>query len=168
MSRNDTIHFWYNPKTRMYEESDEMGPDGEGDYGPAYVAPAKKKLEDTGTRFEHLNDLTEYLSEGLIAVTNSLERYKNDSDTERKMKLEGALALIRIYQEQMANYAGQKWEFNKMLDEYVPLRSTLDAIKADKKKAAEDKKNAEIKAAQNGPIDSTRLLGSDGDKDSIA
>jgi len=129
---NDKIHFWWNPKTRMYEEGDEMGPDGEGDYGPAYTAPAKKKLEDSGTRFEHLNDFADYLGEGLIAVTNSLERYKNDSDVERKVKLEGALALIKVYQEQMANYAGQKWEFNKMLDENVPTRATLDAIRAER------------------------------------
>ena len=141
-----------------------MGPDGEGDYGPTYVAPAKKKLEDSGTRFEHLNDLVDYLSEGLISVINSLDRYKNDSDVERKAKLEGALNLIRVYQEQMANYAGQKWEFNKMLDECVPARSVLDAIKADKKKAAEDKKAAGIKAAQNGPYPS-RLLGGIGEEE---
>ena len=117
-----------------------MGPDGEGDYGPAYVAPAKKKLEDAGTRFEHLNDLVDYLGEGLISVINSLDRYKNDSDVERKAKLEGALTLIKIYQEQMANYAGRKWDFNRLLDECVPSRESLDLIRQEKLEKAQQKK----------------------------
>jgi hypothetical protein len=158
MTKNDAMHFWYNPKTKMYEEGDEMGPDGQGDYGPVYIAPTKKLLEDIGTRFAHLNDLTDYLGEGLTSVTNSLARYDNESDRTRKIKLEGALAFIRIYQDQMANYDGKKWEFNKMLDECAPTRATLDAIKADRIKAAEDKKNAAIKAAQTG-ANPTRLLG---------
>jgi hypothetical protein len=158
MTKNDTMHFWYNPTTKAYEEGDEMGPDGQGDYGPAYTAPAKKLLEDVGTRFGHLNDFTDYLSEGLIAVTNSLARYDNESDRARKIKLEGALAFLRIYQEQMANYSGQKWAFNKRLDECAPTRATLNAIKADRIKAAEDKKAATIKAAQTG-ADPNKLLG---------
>lgn len=151
------MHFWYNPETKAYEEGDEMGPDGQGDYGPAYTAPAKKLLEDVGTRFGHLNDFTDYLSEGLIAVTNSLARYDNESDRARKIKLEGALAFLRIYQEQMSNYSGQKWAFNKVLDGCAPSKETLNAIKADRVKAAEDKKNDAIKAAKTG-ADPRRLL----------
>lgn len=142
MPNDDVIHFYWNPKSRMYEEGDRMELDGEGGYGPAYTAPEKKKLEDVSTRFVHLNDLTDYLSEGLIAVTNSLERYKNDSDVGRKAKLEGALSLIHIYQEQMANYSDQKWAFNRMLDENVPTKETLALIrqeKADQKSLGDSK-----------------------------
>ena len=137
----------------MFEEGDEIG--------PAYTAPVKKSLEEEGTRFAHLNDLIDYLGDGLIAVNNSLARYKNESDAARKTKLEGALALIQGYQEQMANYSGQKWAFNNMLDDCAPTRATLNAIKADRIKAAEDKKNAAIKAAQTGADPSRLFDGSD-------
>lgn len=138
MSKNDDLmHFWFNSETKMYEEGDEIG--------PAYTAPAKKLLEDGGTRFEHLNDLVDYLGEGLIAVNNSLTRYKNESDAVRKVKLEGALALIHIYQEQMANYSGQKGAFNKMLDTYVPTKETLALIRQEKlEKAKADKSDQKL------------------------
>jgi hypothetical protein len=148
MAKNDTIHFWWNPKTRMYEEGDEMGPSGEGDYGPVYTPPAKKKLEDQGTRFEHLNDLLDYLGEGLIAVNNSLERYKNENDELRKKRLESSITLIKIYQDQMANIDGQKYDFNRLLDSCAPERGVLEAIKDERiAKARAEKIDKAEKAA---------------------
>ena len=117
-----------------------MEPDGEGGYGPAYTAPEKKKLEDVGTRFAFLIDLTDYLDEGLIAVNNSLTRYKNESDINRKIRLDGALVLIHVYQEKMANYAGEKWTFNRMLDECAPTKEALALIRAEKIEKANGQK----------------------------
>jgi len=138
---NKIMYFWWNPKTRMYEECDEMGPDGEGDCGLVYI-PAKKKLEDTGTRFEHLNDFLDYLENGLVATNNSLERYKNENDELRKKRLESAIALIKIYQDQIANVDGQKYDFDRLLDSCAPERGILETIK-----------NEHIEAARKAKID---------------
>ena len=123
------IRYQYNPKTRMYEEEGDAVFE---DYEKA--EPVKKSLEDTGTRFDHLNDLIDYLSDGLVAVTASLDRYKNETDSERKSKLEAALALLRVYQEQMAGYAGNKHSFHKMLDDCSPSKETLTQIREEQAK----------------------------------
>src|ERR1035437_2992339 len=102
-----------------------MGPSGEGDYGPAYTTPTKKTLDDTGTRFGHLADFQDYLSDGLVVVGNSLARYKNDADVERQKSLEAAVALLKVYQYNMVGYDSQKWGFNKMLDACAPSAATL-------------------------------------------
>jgi hypothetical protein len=137
---NDGImHFWYDPNRRAYvevtaEESakrDAIGGVTMVEY-TGYVG-TKKKLEDTGTRFQFLNDFLDYLGEGLIAVTNSLERYDNDIDKVRKVSLEKAIKLVQVYQDQMANRDGSKWDFNSMLDKCVPERGVLETIRKDVK-----------------------------------
>ena len=128
-----------------------------------FAIATKKHLEDVGPRFQHLADFQDYLADGLVAVTNSLSRYQNDVDFKRKASLEGALNFVRVYQEQLADFTKQKWAFNKMLDECVPTREVMSAIKADRIKAAYDKKNAEIYKAQTGADPSSLLGSSDGD-----
>ena len=97
-----------------------------------YSIPEKKSLNDVGSRFMHLAELQDYFEDGLIAVCMSLSRYQNDIDLKRKVRLEGAILLLKIYEEQLAGYATQKWAFNKLLDECVPTKEALSAIKADR------------------------------------
>ncbi len=130
-------HFWWDNNLNRYIEcsEEEAWAREEGnmseDYtpGPVYAPPTKKLLTDTGTRFDHLNDLLDYFGEGLLAVTNSLLRHDNESDELRKKRLENTITLIQIYRDQLANVDGQKWDFNNMLDKCVPERGVLEAIR---------------------------------------
>ncbi len=126
---------WDNDQHKWVPCSDEEGWAEEAvvkDAIPAYTPPAKKMLTDIGTRFNHLNDLLDYLDEGVIAVTNSLKRYKNESDETRLKRLESAIILIQIYQSQMANWDNEKWSFNKMLDNCVPELGVLESIRKER------------------------------------
>src|ERR1035438_7064555 len=108
------FRYQYDRNRREYIEEGHM------ELGPTYVAPVKKLLSDVGTRLDHINDLIDYLDEGLIAVTHSLERYANENDLSRKKRLESSLTFVGIYRDQLANVVGQKWNFNKVLDDCVP------------------------------------------------
>ena len=99
-----------------------------------YVEPTKRKPEDVGTRFQHLADFQDYLSDGLLAVTNSLDRYKNDSDEVRKKNLESTLKLLSVYQERLADLDEKKWDLNNMLDKCAPARGVLESIREEAKK----------------------------------
>lgn len=139
------MHFQYDPYIKAYIEcTAEQAWEKEGsmELGNAYVPPVKKLLTDTGTRFEHINDLLDYLGDGLLAVTNSLARYDNENDALRKKRLENSIILIEIYRDQMANVDGQKWEFNNMLDKCVPARGVLEEIRKERIEAAKSKQMA--------------------------
>ena len=120
-----------------------------------YVAP-EKKLEDVGTRFQHISNFQEHIEAGLIAVTNSLAKYANETDVIRKAKLEACLAFIKAYQESLAGYESKKWDFKRMIDACEPSRTVIAAIKAEKeheraKRAIKLKADAE--AAKNGELE---------------
>lgn len=145
MTTSDRMDFWYNPDTRQYEEGTSEGPAQPkpepkqekfkmAEYDGTNVVP--KMMNDLGTRFHHLADLQDYLTDGLIAVTNSLARYANDADQKRKEGLEGAIKLLNVYQNTLAQYDRQKFEFNQTLDECAPSKAVLDAIKSDRAAAA--------------------------------
>jgi len=126
------MHYRYDPKLGYVACSAAEAWDSEEksmELGPAYTTPSKKLLTDAGTRFEHLNDLLDHLNDGLLAVENSLERYENTKDTQRRKRLIDALSLIRSYQEKLANMDGFKWDLNNMLDKCVPERGVLEGIR---------------------------------------
>jgi hypothetical protein len=138
---SDEMHYRYDGKQQRYVEcSAEEAWDCEEktmELGPVYVPPEKRLLTDTGTRFEHLNDLIDYLADGLVAVTNSLARYANPNDDLRKKRLEGALSLIITYRDQLANIDGSKWALNNLLDKCVPERGVIEGIRKDRIEALE-------------------------------
>jgi len=128
------MHYKYDPKLGYVACSAEEAWDSEErvktmELGPAYTAPVKKLLTDTGTRFVHLGDLLDYLNDGLVAVTNTLEKYASEKDALRKKRLEGAISLINIYRDQLSNIDGYKWDLNKVLDQCVPERGVLESIR---------------------------------------
>jgi len=129
---SDEIHYRYDRLRGEYVEcSAEEAWDREGsmELGPAYIPPAKRLLTDRGTRFNHLNDLLDFLNDGLVAVTNSLSRYENTNDELRKKRLESAVAFVTIYRDQIANIDGYKWNLNNTLDKCVPERGVLEGIR---------------------------------------
>ncbi len=132
---SDEIHYRYDGKRQQYVECsageawDREEKGGSMELGPAYIPPAKRLLTDVGTRFEHLNDLIDYLGDGLVAVTNSLVRYENTNDELRKKRLEASVTLVSIYREQIANIDGSKWDLNNTLDKCVPERGFLEGIR---------------------------------------
>jgi hypothetical protein len=151
-------HFRWDEKVRRYIPcTEEEGWESEGgkpmELGPVYVPPTKKLLTDTGTRFEHLNDLLDYLGEGIIAVQNSLKRYDNENDALRLKRLESAATLIQIYQNQMANVDGEKWAFNNMLDKCAPERGVLETIRRERIEAL--KTGADQKSLPARPLEDT-------------
>lgn len=145
----DRLDYWWNDQTGQYELGTQFGPlenKPSMNYKmPEPPKPAKKKLlTDVDTRYNILGDLLEFLDDGLIAVTHSLTRYSNDTDAERKRKLEGAIVMVRSYQEKMSDMAAEKWKMNKLLDECVPpaavlaeIRSTRIAARIEKMKPLE-------------------------------
>jgi len=131
---SEDMHYRYDPKKGYVactaaEAWDSEEREKTMELGNAYVAPVKKLLTDTSTRFDHINDLLDYLNDGLVAVENSLERYDNVKDAQRKKRLEGAIALVNIYRDQLANLDGHKWDLNNLLDKCVPERGVLEAIR---------------------------------------
>jgi len=131
---SDEIHYRYDPKLGYIECSAEEAWDSEKEegsmeLGQVYTPPVKKLLTDVSTRFNHINDLLDYLNDGLVAVENSLERYENAKDHTRRKKLIDALSLVRLYQEQLANMDGCKWDLNNLLDKCVPERGVLEGIR---------------------------------------
>jgi hypothetical protein len=161
---SDRMDFWWDAQQRKYVEGTRTGPihrvqetkmaeyDG--------TETRKKTLDDTGTRFGHLADFQDYLSDGLVVVTNSLERYANDTDKERKKSLESSLTLLKNYLNTLAQYEQQKWKFNALLDANVPTRMVLDAIKSDKIALAAIEKAKAIGISQKG--NGQTLLGQGG------
>jgi hypothetical protein len=85
-----------------------------------------------GTRFDHINDLLEFLNDGIIAVDYSIETHNNDNDILRKKRLESAIAYIDIYRDKLTNVDGQKWDFNNMLDQCAPARGVLESIRKER------------------------------------
>lgn len=127
------MHYRYDGELQRYIEcSAEEAWDSEEksmELGPVYVPPERKLLTDVGTRLDHINDFIDFLNDGLAAVTNSLARYENANDELRKKRLEGALSLINIYRDQLANIEGSKWALNNLLDMCVPERGVLENIR---------------------------------------
>jgi hypothetical protein len=76
-------------------------------------APKKHLLVDTGTRFDHLSDLQDIWGNGLQAVTNSLNKFPNKKDEERKASLEAALSLLSAYRDRLADYDTQQWKMRE-------------------------------------------------------
>jgi len=140
---NDEMHYKYDPKMGYVACSAEEAWNSEEktmELGPAYTAPSNKLLADTGTRFDHINDLLDYLNDGLVAVTNTIERFENAKDVQRMKRLEGAISLINVYRDQLSNIDGYKWDLNNMLDKCVPERGVLEGIR-----------KARIEALKTGP-----------------
>lgn len=79
------------------------------------VAP--KNLLDTGTRWEHWVELLESFEHGLEAVNNSLARFSNPTDKQRKRSLEGAVFLIANQITKLADYDKHKLKLKKVIDE---------------------------------------------------
>jgi hypothetical protein len=116
---------------------------------PSALPVRKKKLEDEGTRFEHLGDFQEHIATGILAMTNVVKTYNNPANQSRKEQLETVLRFIAAYQESLAldkdgrNYAGQRFDMNRLIDANVPTKEILAAIRAEvkaKPKVAVDKK----------------------------
>lgn len=128
---NDEMHYKYDPKLGYVACSEKEAWDSEEkmELGPVYTPPEKKLLTDVGTRFDHLNDLLDYLNDGLLAVENSLKTYENIKDTQRRKRLVDVLSLIRLYQEKLSNMDGYKWDLNNTLDKCVPERGVLEGIR---------------------------------------
>src|ERR1035437_7099972 len=100
---DDRMDFWWDDESQQYVEGSRYGPISRSKEPrmSEYVASTKKTLDDMGTRFGHLADFQDYLSDGLVVVGNSLARYKNESDVERQKSLEAAVALLKVYQYNM-------------------------------------------------------------------
>jgi hypothetical protein len=132
---SDEIHYRYDRLRGEYVECsaeeawDREEKGGSMELGPAYIPPEKRLLTDTGSRFDHLNDLLDFLNDGLTAVTNSLARYENTNDDLRKKRLEHAVSLVIIYRDQLGNIEGNKWALNNTLDKCVPERGVLEGIR---------------------------------------
>lgn len=142
---DDIVHFQYDNYLKQYIEctaEHAWEQEGSMELGNAYVPPVKKLLTDTGTRFDHINDLLDYLGDGLLAVTNSLARYANENDALRKKRLENSIVLIEIYRDQLADVDDHKWEFNNMLDKCAPARGVLEEIRKERIEAAKSKQMA--------------------------
>ena len=153
---DDRMDFWWDDESQMYVEGTRFGPmkrERQENLKMEYTCTVPKMMNDLGTRFRHIADFQEYLSEGLVAVTHSLGRYKNDSDLDRQKSLESALKLLNAYQNNLAEYDRQKFDFNQMLDECAPSKKVIDEIKSDRAAAAERAKAAKISEAQgNGQL----------------
>jgi hypothetical protein len=135
---SDEMHYRYDSKLGQYVECsaeeawDREDNGGSMELGPTYIPPNKRLLTDAGTRFEHISDLLEYLNDGLVAVNFSLSRYTSANDDQRKVKLEGAIALVNVYRDQLANLDGNKWNLNSLLDKCVPEKGVLEGIRRER------------------------------------
>ncbi len=72
---SDEMHYKYDPKLGYVACSAEEAWNSEEksmELGPVYTPPEKKLLTDVGTRFDHLNDLFDYLNDGLLADLNNV------------------------------------------------------------------------------------------------
>ena len=147
---SDVMQYWYDQNRRKYVECE-----GTMGLGPVYVPPVKKLLTDVGTRFDHINDLLDYLKEGLTAVIESIKRYDNDNDVLRKKRLENSITYAEIYRDHLANVSGQQFEFNTVLDTCVPARGVLEAIRKERVEA----KKAETEKPMARPLEDDNLQG---------
>jgi hypothetical protein len=145
------MDFWWIDRTKQYEEGTQFGPKKESPM-LEFTPSVPKMLNDLGTRFRMLNDFQDYLGDGLVAVQNSLARYDNESDQKRKDSLEGALKLLNVYMGNLAQYDQHKFELNKLLDEHVPSKAVMDAIKAERAAVAKITKDAIKEGPQEPPI----------------
>ncbi len=104
---------------------------------PSALPVRKKKLEDEGTRFEHLGDFQDYIGTGLFVMTNLVKTNNHPDYRLRKMQLETVLRTINEYQESLAldkngrNYAGQRFDQNRLIDANQPTKEILAAIRAE-------------------------------------
>ena len=138
MSESDRIDFWWDEDAQQYIEGSRYGPTRRGPKMVEYVQTSVKTMNDQGTRFIHLAEFQDYLSDGLVAVTNSLTRYANGADIARQKSLEAALELLKIYQYSLSGYDRKKFDFNQMLDANVPSKAVLDEIKKERAAAKAD------------------------------
>lgn len=150
---SDVMYYWYDQNRRKYVECE-----GTMELGPVYVSPARKSLEDVGTRFNHVNDLYDWLGDGLVAVTNSITRYNNEQDVVRKKKLEDCLLYLGIYRDQMAGIDGHQYAFNDMLDRCIPEPGVLAAIRKERIEAAKNNPQKDVPPAIR-PEDDPNLQG---------
>lgn len=157
---SDEMHYRYDPKLGYVACSAAEAWDSEREnsmeLGNTYIPPEKRSLTDTGTRYEHLGDLLDYLNDGLVAVKYSISRYTNANDDRRKIRLEAAISLVNIYRDQLANIDGQKWNLNNMLDKCVPERGVLEGIRNARVEAL---KTAAKKSLSASPEDDSEPLG---------
>ena len=91
---------------------------------------ARPKLEDIGTRFQHLADFQEYVAMGVDVVEKSLARHDNEADVNKKRGLEAAMVYLQAYQEQLANYDGLKWKLHEVLDSCPPDENIIEEIRS--------------------------------------
>jgi hypothetical protein len=152
----ERVDFWWDDEAGQYVEGTRTGPiprEQKMEYDGTRAV--KKLLEDAGTRFEHLADFQDFLSDGLVAVENSLSRYKNDADIERQKNLAAALTLLKAYQYNLAQYDRKKFDFNTMLDlpECTASKEVLNEIKSDRKKAAEHTTVIKVSETPDAPPD---------------
>jgi hypothetical protein len=104
--------------------------------------PQRKKLEDQGSRFQHLADFQDYIGDGLLVVNNSYSAHKNAADKMRGAQLEIVLRFTTAYQESLAldktgrNYMAQKFDINRLIDSNQPSKETLATIRTEVQTAA--------------------------------
>lgn len=77
---------------------------------PAY------KLEDVGTRYQHLTELQDIWAQGVEALKQSYNRYPNPKDQLQLAQVEAALKLLKIHQEQLANWERKKWALEEEIE----------------------------------------------------
>jgi fructose-bisphosphate aldolase class 1 len=147
-----SMHFWYDPEKQQYVEvTEDLAWELENGKRKSMDEPtydgstkAEQKLEDIGTRFNHLNDFLDFLTDGVLSVSNSLARYANDTDTRRLANLKAAVVLMEAYQNKLAKVEFYKWDFNKQLDECKSDQVVIAQIRQEridkaKQAKAEDK-----------------------------
>ncbi len=104
--------------------------------------PQRKKLEDQGSRFQHLADFQDYIGDGLLVVNNSFRSHANAADKMRGAQLEIVLRFTTAYQESLAldktgrNYTAQKFDINRLIDSNQPSKETLATIRTEIQTAA--------------------------------
>src|SRR5271166_5499319 len=143
---SNAIHYWYDPVLGMYVEcsSDEAWDHENGKQANMYFDNeiGKKSMDDTGTRFQFLSDFQDYLSDGLLAVNNSLARYNNDTDAVRKKSLESALSLLNAYQERLSGMERDGYALNNLLDSCAPDKKIIAAIREEVRQSRTDKNDS--------------------------
>jgi predicted metal-dependent hydrolase len=76
--------------------------------------------------------LLNWLNEGLLTVTRSIETHNNDNDILRKKRLENAITYVEVYRDQLANVDSLKWDLNNLLDKCAPARGVLESIRKER------------------------------------
>ena len=77
----------------------------------------EKSLDDTGTRYTHLQDLKEDWEEGIELM--SRWSYLNDNDKKKIMKLKFGVELIESTISGFAHYADHTYKLRKQINEAV-------------------------------------------------